>query len=90
MKQKKIPLRSCTITREKLPKQELLRIIRNPEGKVEIDLTGKKNGRGAYIKKDLDVLMKAKKNRGLARSLEVEIPESIYQEIEDIIKQEIQ
>ncbi|MDE5587169.1 MAG: YlxR family protein [Bacilli bacterium] len=90
MKQKKIPLRSCTITREKLPKQELLRIIRNPEGKVEIDLTGKKNGRGAYIKKDLDVLMKAKKNHGLARSLEVEIPESIYQEIEDIIKQEIQ
>lgn len=90
MKQKKIPLRSCVITREKLPKQELLRIVRNQDGEVEIDLTGKKNGRGAYIKKDLDVLTKAKKNHGLTRSLEVEIPESIYQEIENIIKQEIQ
>ncbi len=89
MKQKKIPLRSCVITREKLPKQELLRIIRTTDGEVEIDLTGKKNGRGAYIKKDLAVLEKAKKSKALVRCLEVEIPDSVYQEIEDVIKQEM-
>ncbi len=88
MKQKKIPLRSCVITRERLPKQELLRVVRNPEGEVEIDLTGKKNGRGAYIKKDLDVVTKAKKTRALARCLEVEISDSIYEEIENLIKNE--
>lgn len=86
MKTKKIPLRSCVITREKLPKQNLLRVIRNTEGVVEIDLTGKKNGRGAYIKKDLDVVSKARKTKQLSRALEVEIPESIYEEIENIIQ----
>lgn len=89
MKQKKIPLRSCVVTREKLPKQELLRIVRTKEGEVKIDDSGKMNGRGAYIKKDLAVLEKAKKTRALAKCLEVEIPESIYQEIEGIVKKEI-
>lgn len=89
MKQKKIPLRSCVITKEKLPKQELLRIIRTPDGMVKIDLTGKMNGRGAYIKKDLVVLGKAKKSKALARCLEVEIPDEIYQEIENIIDKEV-
>lgn len=88
MKQKKIPLRSCVVTRERLPKQELLRIVRTKEGEVKIDDSGKMNGRGAYIKKDLDVLVKAKKTRALARCLEVEIPESVYEEIENMIKKE--
>ncbi len=88
MKQKKIPLRSCVVTKEKLPKQELLRIVRNKEGEVKIDSTGKMNGRGAYIKKDVDVLSKAKKSKTLARCLEVDIPDSIYEEIEKIITQE--
>ena len=50
MKVKKIPLRTCVITREKLPKKDLLRIVRTPEGEVLVDETGKMNGRGAYIK----------------------------------------
>lgn len=53
---KKIPMRSCVVTKEKLPKRELLRIVKNNENKVFVDLTGKANGRGAYIKKELDVL----------------------------------
>ena len=52
---KKIPMRSCVVTKEKLPKKELLRIVKNNENKVFVDLTGKANGRGAYIKKELDV-----------------------------------
>ena len=56
MKIKKIPMRSCVVTREKLPKQELVRVVRTPEGEVIVDLTGKANGRGAYLKKDLSVL----------------------------------
>lgn len=86
MKVRKIPERTCVVTREKFPKMELLRIIRTPEGNVEIDLTGKKNGRGAYIKKDLNVLELAKKNKALDRHLEVNIPDSIYDEIKEIIK----
>ena len=62
MKVKKVPLRTCVITKEQLPKQELLRVVRTPEGEVKVDLTGKLNGRGAYIKKDVTVLEKAKKS----------------------------
>lgn len=86
MKQRKIPLRSCVVTREKYPKQELIRIVRTPEGVVIIDETGKANGRGAYIKKDLAVLEKAKKSNVLKRQLEVDIPEEIYEQLEARIK----
>ncbi len=89
MKQKKIPLRSCVVTREKLPKQELLRVVRTKEGEVKIDDSGKMNGRGAYIKKDLAVLEKAKKTRALAKCLEVEIPESVYEQIKITIQKEM-
>lgn len=89
MKVRKIPMRMCSVTRERFPKQELLRVVRTPENEVKVDLTGKLNGHGAYIRKDLEVLAKAKKSKALARCLEIEIPDSIYQEIENIIKQEI-
>lgn len=83
---KKIPLRRCVVTKEQLPKQELLRIVKDKEGNVSIDKTGKLNGRGAYIKKDIEVLNIAKSKNTLSRALEVTIPEEIYQEIENIIK----
>ena len=86
MKVRKIPERTCVVTREKFPKKELLRIVRTPEGTVEVDLIGKKNGRGAYIKKDLEVLEKAKKNKALEHHLEVTIDESVYEEIANVIK----
>ena len=87
MKQRKEVFRTCVITKEKLPKKELLRIVRTPEGNVEVDLTGKLNGRGAYIKKDIEVLEKAKKGNALGKHLEVDIPESVYEHIKEIIEE---
>ena len=83
---KKVPMRSCVVTKEKLPKNELLRIVRGTDGSVFVDLTGKVNGRGAYIKKELDVLVKAKKNKILERHLEVNIPDSVYEEIRKYVE----
>lgn len=74
------------MTRERFPKIELLRVVKTPEGEVKVDLTGKLNGHGAYIKKDLIVLEKAVKTKALSKSLECEIPSSIYEEIDSIIK----
>lgn len=85
MKQKKIPMRSCVVTREKCEKKDLIRIVRTPENNVEIDLTGKKNGRGAYIKKDITVVDKAMKSKILDKHLEVEVPTTIYEELKSII-----
>ena len=86
MKVKKIPQRTCVVTREKFPKMELLRIVRTPEGMVEVDLTGKKNGRGAYIKKDLQTLELAKKNKALEKHLETKIEDRIYEDIKKVIE----
>ena len=85
MKNKKIPMRSCVVTREKCEKKDLIRIVRTPEGEVKIDLTGKMNGRGAYIKKDVSVVDKAKKSKVLERHLEVVVPDAIYEELKNII-----
>lgn len=85
MKVKKIPLRTCVVSKEKLPKKELLRIVRTPDSNVEVDLTGKKNGRGAYIKADLETLDKAKKTKVLERHLEIEISDAVYDIIKDVI-----
>ena len=63
MKQRKIPMRTCVVTHEQFPKKELLRVVRDKEGNVTVDITGKANGRGAYIKKDLEVLDKAIKTK---------------------------
>ena len=67
---KKIPLRKCVVTQERLPKKDLLRVVKNNEGEVMVDLSGKANGRGAYIKNDVEVLDKAIKNKSLERALE--------------------
>lgn len=83
---KKIPLRKCVVTQERLPKKELLRVVRNNEGEVMVDLSSKANGRGAYIKKDLSVLELAMKNKSLERALECEIPVSVYERIRFIIE----
>lgn len=85
MKTKKIPLRSCVVSKEKLPKQELIRVVKNKENEVFIDLTGKANGKGAYIKKDLAILEKAIKSKALEKHLETKIENSIYEELKNII-----
>lgn len=84
---KKMPERTCVITKEKTLKKDLLRVVRDPEGNVSVDLTGKSNGRGAYLKKDEEVIERARKTKALERILEVEIPDSIYEEMLNIIKE---
>lgn len=86
MKQRKIPLRMCIVTREKLEKKELIRLVRTPEGTIQLDYTGKMNGKGAYLKRDLEVINKAKKNKILDRVLETNVPEGIYEELEKNMK----
>ena len=81
---KKIPMRKCVATNESLPKKELIRIVRTPDGNVEIDETGKKNGRGAYLKRSIEALEVAKKKKALARSLECEIPQELYEELQKL------
>ena len=85
MKARKIPMRTCVVTRESLPKQELLRVVKDKENNLSVDVTGKANGRGAYLKKDLAVIDKARKTKVLERVLEIEIKEEIYRELEDYI-----
>ena len=82
---KKIPMRSCIVTKEKLPKQELVRVVRTPLNEVVIDLTGKTNGRGAYLKKDASVFEKAKKSKVLNRALEVEVKDEIFDELNKLL-----
>ena len=78
-------MRSCVITKEKLPKKELIRVVRTPDQAVVIDLTGKVNGRGAYLKKDLTVFEKAQKNKILDKILEIEVKDEVYNELKKII-----
>lgn len=87
MKQRKEVLRTCIVTKEKLPKKELLRIVRTPEGNVIVDPTGKANGRGCYIKKAKEVLERAKKGEHIKRALEVEISNELYDEILKMIEE---
>ena len=86
---KQIPLRTCVVTKEKLPKRELIRVVRTPDGEVVIDETGKLNGRGTYLKLDKDVILKAQKTKILDKNLEVEVKDNIYDELIKLIKQEV-
>ncbi len=81
MKVRKIPMRTCVVTREKYEKKDLLRVVRDNNGNVFVDDTNKANGRGAYLKKDKEVILKAKDTKVLERHLEIKIPESIYDEL---------
>ena len=85
MKQRKIPMRTCVVTKEKYPKSELIRVVRDNLGNISVDLTGKKNGRGAYLKKDIDVINKAFNGKILERYLEALIPQEIYDELCEIV-----
>lgn len=82
---KKIPMRRCLATNESFPKNELLRIVRTPLGEVKVDLSGKLNGKGAYISKSMEALNLARKSKVLNKALEVEVADSVYEQIEEII-----
>ena len=85
---KKIPMRMCSVTRERFPKSELIRVVRTPEGEIIIDEVGKANGRGAYLKRDIEVFNKAKSSKILNRHLEVDVPDSIFEELGSMINEE--
>lgn len=78
---RKMPERTCVITKEKLLKKDLLRIVRTPEKNIVVDITGKQNGRGAYLKKDKEVIEKARKTKILEHILETSIPDEVYDEM---------
>lgn len=78
---KKIPMRKCIVTQELFPKQDLIRVVLTPEGTVEIDPSGRKNGRGAYIKRDKDVVLEAKAKGLLNRSLKTKVSNKVYDEL---------
>lgn len=86
MKVKKIPQRMCTGCMEMKPKKELIRVVKNKEDEVSVDLTGKKPGRGAYICKNIDCLEKAFKAKRLDRNLETKISDEIYNKLKEEIK----
>ena len=88
MKVRKIPMRTCVVTHEKLPKSELIRVVRTPEGEIIIDEVGKANGRGAYLKKDIEVFNKAKSSKILNRHLEAEVPDSIFDKLGSMFNEE--
>ena len=81
MKTKKIPMRTCVVSHEKLEKRELVRIVRTPLGEVKIDETGKLNGRGAYLKKDKNVIEKARNTKILEKNLDVKIDDKLYEDL---------
>ncbi|MEI2663852.1 RNase P modulator RnpM [Rossellomorea sp. LJF3] len=85
---KKITLRKCVATGEMKPKKEMIRIVRSKEGEVSIDPTGKKSGRGAYLSKDKDVILLAKKKNTLANQLQAKIDESLYDELISLVEKE--
>lgn len=86
MKVRKVPMRTCVVTREKVEKNQLVRVVRTPEGEVVVDTTGKMNGKGAYLKLDLSVIEKAHKTNVLGKVLEVEVPDKVYDDLKSLIK----
>ena len=83
---RRVVLRTCVVTKEQFPQKELLRVVKNKEGLVFVDENGKQNGRGAYIKKDLEVIEQARKTKALDRALQTEVPEEVYTQMENAIK----
>ena len=79
---KKIPMRQCVGCGEMKDKKERMRILKTAEGPIVLDMTGKKNGRGAYLCKSAECLQKARRNKGLERSFKMSIPEEVYETLE--------
>ena len=86
MQKKKIPLRKCTGCGEMKPKKELVRVVKTPDDQVLIDLTGRVNGRGAYICPDAQCLKIARKSKRIEKSFQMQIPDEIYDKMEEELK----
>ncbi|HOA81129.1 MAG TPA: YlxR family protein [Defluviitaleaceae bacterium] len=86
MKTRKIPLRKCTGCQEMKNKKELIRVVKNKEGEISLDFTGRKAGRGAYICPNEECLEKAQKSKGLERSFKSAVPNEIFEELKSELK----
>ncbi len=84
-KKRKIPMRKCVVSGESFPKKELIRIVRTPEGTVEIDPTGRKNGRGAYISLQPELAHKAKERKIFDRVFETQIDADFYDKLYEFL-----
>ncbi len=84
MRKRKIPQRKCIITNEMKPKKDLIRIVRNKEGEVFVDPTGKQNGRGAYLSNDLQVIEQAEQTDMLGKQLQTQVDPSVYEELKNL------
>ena len=82
---KKVPMRTCVVTKEVRPKKDLIRVVATKEGSVSVDTKGKANGRGAYLILSKEVIELAKKSKALDKKLEVSIPDSIYEELASLL-----
>lgn len=82
---RKVPERKCVVTGEMKPKKELIRVVRNKEGEVFVDPTGKKNGRGAYLTKTVEVIEQAEQSQILSKQLNAEIAPSLYEELREFV-----
>ena len=80
---KKIPLRQCVGCGEMKGKRDMMRVLKTAEDEICLDITGKKNGRGAYVCKSRECLRKARKNKGLERSFKMSIPGEVYDTLEE-------
>lgn len=86
-RKRKIPLRKCVVTNEMRPKQEMVRVVRNKEGEVFVDETGKQNGRGAYLTIDRAVFQEARDKKILNKVFQAEIDDSIYDELDKLVSE---
>lgn len=86
MPTRKIPMRMCTGCGQMKPKRELVRVVKNQEGVISLDLTGKMAGRGAYVCRDIECLKKARKARRLEKAFSCRIPEEVYDRMEEALR----
>lgn len=87
-KRRKVPLRKCIMTKSMKPKEELIRIVRTKEKQVFVDPTGKKNGRGAYLSKDIQVINEAQESNALEKQFKVKVDSSIYEQLKELVLNE--
>ncbi|MCM1089031.1 MAG: YlxR family protein [Muribaculaceae bacterium] len=87
---KKIPMRQCVGCREMKNKKEMMRVLKTADDSIILDTTGRKNGRGAYLCMTKECLMKARKSKGLERSLKIAIPEEVYESLEKEFEENVQ
>ncbi|WP_042223737.1 RNase P modulator RnpM [Oceanobacillus manasiensis] len=86
VQKRKIPERKCVVTNEMKPKKQLIRVVRNKDGEVFVDETGKKNGRGAYLTRDPEVIRQAEKTGVLNRQLNTEVNAKIYEDLLQLVE----